>query len=67
MIWTRGRSDGSRDPGLDVRACFADRGFTELSFTSPADARFRVGMHQLTTYPAGVGPLHHGSRMFTFI
>jgi hypothetical protein len=67
VIWTRGRTDGSRDPRLDVRARFADHGCTELSFSSPGDARFRVGMHQLTAYPAGGDPLQPGSRIFTFI
>jgi hypothetical protein len=42
VIWTR-----AGDASLAVRAMFAENAFTELSFTAPADAAFRVGMHRL--------------------
>ncbi|NGM14252.1 class I SAM-dependent methyltransferase [Verrucosispora sioxanthis] len=67
VIWTRGRTDDGHDPSHDVRACFAEHGFSEMSFTSPADAKFRVGMHRLTTRPATVPPMPPGTRMFSFI
>jgi hypothetical protein len=67
VIWTRGRDDDGHDPSLQVRTYFTDHGFTELSFTSPADARFRVGMHQLTAHPADAPSLKPGTRLFTFI
>ncbi|MEV0134801.1 class I SAM-dependent methyltransferase [Dactylosporangium sp. NPDC050688] len=62
VIWTRARGDGDTDLSLRVRALFAEHGFTELSFTSPDDARFRVGMHRLA------GPVRHSltGRLFTF-
>jgi hypothetical protein len=66
VIWTRGRPDTGPDPSLQVRGCFAEHGFTELSFTSPTDARFRVGMHQLAAHPAHAPSLTPGARMFTF-
>ncbi|MDG6105723.1 class I SAM-dependent methyltransferase [Dactylosporangium aurantiacum] len=62
VIWTRARGAGDTDLSLRVRALFAEHGFTELSFTSPHDARFRVGMHRLA------GPVRHAlaGRLFTF-
>jgi hypothetical protein len=65
VIWTRGRGDGADDPSLAVRECFTEHGFAELSFTSPADARFRVGMCRLTP-AADPGPLP-AVRTFTFV
>ncbi|MFC4109257.1 class I SAM-dependent methyltransferase [Micromonospora zhanjiangensis] len=67
VIWTRGRTDDGRDPSHDVRTCFAEHGFSEMSFTSPADAKFRVGMHRLTAQPVPVPPVPPGTRMFSFI
>ena len=49
VIWTRGRGDAAPDPSQAVRTRFAEAGFTELAFTAPADARFRVGMSRLET------------------
>jgi hypothetical protein len=66
VIWTRGRTDDGGDPSVEVRGCFARNGFTELSFTSPTDARFRVGVHQRTP-GATAPPLRPGGRLFTFI
>jgi hypothetical protein len=63
VIWTRARRDDGSDPSQWVRALFAEHGFTELSFTCPDDARFRVGMHRLA------GAARHGTlsdRLFTF-
>jgi hypothetical protein len=63
VIWTRARADDGSEPSREVRALFAEHGFTELSFTSPDDARFRVGMHRLA------GPVRPGAlsgRLFTF-
>jgi len=57
VIWTRGHfSDEPVDPAEDLRSRFAASGFEELSFTSPDDARFRVGLHRLTS-----------RRLFTFV
>ncbi|MEU8299035.1 class I SAM-dependent methyltransferase [Micromonospora sp. NPDC048909] len=67
VIWTRGRPDDGPDPSLEVRACLADHGFAELAFTSPTDARFRVGMHQLVEHPAHPPTLRPGTRLFTFV
>jgi hypothetical protein len=51
VIWTRGRgADGADASGL-VRRLLAERGFTELDFTAPPDARFRVGLHRLDRPP----------------
>ncbi|MFL6163111.1 MAG: SAM-dependent methyltransferase [Jatrophihabitantaceae bacterium] len=47
VIWTRGRGDGDADASQPIRQLFAERGFTELDFTVPADAGFRVGLHRL--------------------
>jgi hypothetical protein len=67
VIWTRGRTDDGHDPSLDVRNCLSEHGFSEMSFTSPADARFRVGMHRLAARPADVSSLPPATRMFSFI
>ncbi len=64
VIWTRGRPRAGPDPSLDIRAMFSDHGFAELSFTAPADATFRVGMHHLDRPPDG--PPAPGTRMFVF-
>jgi hypothetical protein len=63
VIWTRGRGDDGTDASQWIRTLFAEHGFTELSFTCPDDARFRVGMHRLA------GTVRHGAlsgRLFTF-
>ncbi|GAA3204986.1 class I SAM-dependent methyltransferase [Dactylosporangium siamense] len=63
VIWTRARGDNGTEPAQEIRALFAEHGFTELSFTAPDDARFRVGMHRLA------GAARHGAlsgRLFTF-
>ncbi|MFF0721659.1 class I SAM-dependent methyltransferase [Verrucosispora sp. NA02020] len=67
VIWTRGRADDGQDPSHDVRTCFAEHGFSEMSFTSPANARFRVGMHRLTARPAAVPPMPPATQMFSFV
>ncbi|GAB3825260.1 class I SAM-dependent methyltransferase [Dactylosporangium cerinum] len=63
VIWTRARGDGGSEPAQEIRALFAEHGFTELSFTAPEDARFRVGMHRLagTARPGALS-----GRLFTF-
>jgi hypothetical protein len=63
VIWTRAHGDDGSEPAQEIRALFAEHGFTELSFTAPDDARFRVGMHRLA------GTVRHGAlsgRLFTF-
>jgi hypothetical protein len=65
VIWTRGRHDDGRDPSVALRDTFAAHGFTELSFTAPPDAHFRVGMHRLSAAPPDPA-LRPGRRMFTF-
>ena len=57
VIWTRGQFDEGPDPSLHLRECFAKAGFTEVSFTRPTDAHFRVGVHRLGSRP----------RLFTFV
>ena len=47
VIWTRGRADDGDDPSADIRRHMQIAGFTELAFTAPQNARFRVGMNQL--------------------
>lgn len=64
VVWTRGR-ESTGDPSSDVRNWFGDAGFTERSFTTPAEPRFRVGMHQLD--PASAQAYQPDVRMFTFI
>jgi deoxyxylulose-5-phosphate synthase len=67
VIWTRGWFDEGPDPSLHLRDRFADAGFTEVSFTTPADARFRVGMHRLSRRPGRRIPLRPGERLFSFV
>jgi hypothetical protein len=67
VIWTRGWFDEGPDPSLHLRDRFADAGFTEVSFTGPADARFRVGMHRLSRRPGRRIPLRPGERLFSFV
>lgn len=64
VIWTRGRPSNEPDPSLDIRTWLASHGFTELSFTAPTNAKFRVGIHRLDT-PA-TDPLAPGTQMFAF-
>jgi hypothetical protein len=52
VIWTRGRG-GDADRSAEVRARFLAEGFTELAFSAPDDARFRVGVARR---PETVGP-----------
>jgi len=63
VIWTRGRGEAGPDPAEDIRALFAQHGFSELSFTAPTDAPFRVGVHQLESPPTRLTP---GQRLFQF-
>jgi hypothetical protein len=62
VIWTRGRGDDGPDAALGIRALFSGNGFTEVRYTSPADARFRVGVHRLTRR-TGARPIR---RLFSF-
>ncbi len=66
VIWTRGWFDDGPDPSLHLRGCFADAGFTEVSFTRPARAGFRVGVHRLSRRPGRL-PLQPGERLFSFV
>lgn len=63
VIWTRGRGADEPDASRAVRELFAERGFTELGFTAPDDARFRVGRHRHDRPPATELP----ARLFRFI
>lgn len=69
VVWTRGdhEVDGKTStvvPSERVRRSFMDAGFTELDFTSPDNAVFRVGMHR---WPHPTGPLLLGDqRLFSF-
>ena len=63
VIWTRGRGADDLDASQPVRQLFAERGFTELGFTAPEDARFRVGWHRLDRPAATELP----ARLFRFI
>jgi SAM-dependent methyltransferase len=65
VIWTRGRPDDGTEPSSDIRAYFAEQGFTELSFTAPAEDRFRVGVHRLARRPVDPPPAP-GARLFRF-
>jgi hypothetical protein len=53
VIWTRGRGVDGTDASQPIRRLFAERGFTELDFTAPDDAKFRVGLHRLDRVPMG--------------
>lgn len=66
VIWTRGRNDDGTDPSQLIRELFTEHGFTELSFTAPSEARFRVGAHRLENPPTNEAPLRPGIRMFAF-
>jgi protein-L-isoaspartate O-methyltransferase len=57
VIWTRGRGADGADASQWIRQLFAERGFAELDFTAPDDARFRVGLHRLDREPIGVADL----------
>jgi hypothetical protein len=58
VIWTR-----AGDESEHVRDLFAEYGFEEVACGRPPDARFRVGVHRLTTIGA---PPPSGMRMFGF-
>lgn len=62
VIWTRHRKDPDLTPA--IRACFADAGFVEQSFTAPADAFFTVGVHDFQGTTAAWSP---PSPLFTFV
>ena len=64
VVWTRGRKP-EFDGSSEVRSWFGQEGFTERSFTAPSDARFRVGLNQLSA--AGAHPFRSGVRMFSFV
>lgn len=64
VIWTRGRNDDGPDPSTAIRELFTAHGFTEVSFTAPDYARFRVGTHRLSPRPTHVPT--QPFRMFTF-
>lgn len=64
VIWTRGRNDDGTDPSQLIRELFTEHGFTELSFTAPNDARFRVGTQRCDF--AVEMALQPGKRMFNF-
>ena len=51
VIWTRGRGADGADASQWIRGLFAERGFVELAFAAPEDARFRVGLHRLDRPP----------------
>jgi hypothetical protein len=67
VIWTRATRRTRLDPSLEVRNCFLDHGFAEMSFTHTADDTFRIGMHRLAHRPAAVRRPQPGTRMFTFV
>lgn len=67
VIWTRGAQNTDRDRSQEIRACFAEHGFTEMSFTRTEDGVFRIGMHRLAAEPADVSTAQPGTRMFTFV
>ncbi len=62
VVWTRHR----RPPDLTgrIRDWLERRGFEEVAFDAPPDARFAVGLHRLSAAPA---PLPSGVRLFTFV
>lgn len=64
VIWTRGRRTDGTDPSLDIRAWFTGHGFTELGFTAPTDANFRVGMQRIDN--PSRARLTPATPMFTF-
>lgn len=66
VIWTRGRNDDGPDPSTAIRELFTAHGFTEVGFTAPDDARFRVGAHRLGAR-SDHAPVQPAPRMFTFI
>lgn len=66
VIWTRGRRDDGADPSQRIRELFTDADFTEVAFTAPSDARFRVGLHRRGARSEGRATLRPGVRMFTF-
>lgn len=57
VIWTRGRGADGTDASEPIRRLFASHGLTEVGFTAPADAKFRVGLHRLDRVPAGIDEL----------
>ncbi|MFG1603770.1 class I SAM-dependent methyltransferase family protein [Actinoplanes sp. NPDC049265] len=64
VIWTRGHfADDDTDPAQELREHFLTCGFTELDFTRPDDAHFRVGLNRLTGRPPAVPD----GRMFAFV
>jgi hypothetical protein len=64
VIWTRHRLAPDLTPS--IRAWFADAGFDEVAFETPADERAQfvgVGVHRLRVAPR---PFVPGVRLFTF-
>lgn len=66
VIWTRGRGEEDVDPSHRIREAFAERGFVEVSYVTPDDARFRVGSHRLVYPRTDGGSRFADFRMFTF-
>ena len=64
VIWTRGHfAEDDTDPAQDLREHFTRSGFAEVSYTSPEDERFRVGMNRLVQRPA----IDQPERFFSFV
>jgi hypothetical protein len=66
VLWTRGAENVDHDRSQQIRDCFAQHGFTEMSFTSTEDGGFRVGINRLAAEPTDVRAAEPGARMFTF-
>ena len=64
VVWSRGRRPDS-DPSREVRTWFRQAGFVERSFSAPPDARFRVGLTQLSA--AAAHAYQPGVRLFSFV
>lgn len=62
VVWTRHRRSPDLTPQL--RQWFVGSGFSELSFDSPGEDSFAVGVHRATTSPL---PFVAGLRLFTFV
>lgn len=58
VIWTRAKgADLAADASQRIRQLFAECGFTELDFTVPEDAQFRVGLYRMDREPTGIAEL----------
>lgn len=66
VLWTRGRGGDGNEQAQVIRRRCVRAGLTEVSFTAPDDARFRVGVHRRPAGTVDAAPPAPGTRLFAF-